>query len=160
MNIFVIDKDPTIAAQSLCDKHVVKMILESAQMLCVVHGPGAPYKAAFHKHPCTIWAGKSEQNHKWLCEHAKAMCIEYTKRYGKIHKSETVIDFLMLNKPVLPNLGLTPFAQAMPEQYKNADPVSAYRSYYLGEKRHFAKWKNSDVPLWYSTAISTIPPSV
>ncbi len=87
MNIFVVDEDPEIAARQLCDKHVVKMILESAQMLCTValeHGyEDAPYKKAHPKHPCTLWAGKSAENWQWLITHGLAMAEEYTRRYGR-----------------------------------------------------------------------------
>ncbi len=94
MNIFAVDKDPKISAQQLCDKHVVKMILESAQMLCAVYDNGtAPYKRAFYNHPCTIWARETEQNYEWLLNHAYAMCQEYTRRYGKVHKSIYAIEW-------------------------------------------------------------------
>ena len=94
MNIFVVDEDPVVAAQQLCDKHVVKMILETAQMLCTVarnHGHEAPYKVAHPKHPCTLWVGKSAANWQWLIDHGLAMAAEYTRRYGRKHKSEEVI---------------------------------------------------------------------
>ena len=80
MNIFVVDEDPEVAARQLCDKHVVKMILESAQMLCTVaheHGFVAPYKKAHPKHPCTLWAGKSPENWSWLIAHGLAMPEQY-----------------------------------------------------------------------------------
>jgi hypothetical protein len=86
MNIFVVDEDPEVAARQLCDKHVVKMILETAQMLCTVahnHGYEAPYKVAHPKHPCTLWAGKSAANWTWLIDHGLAMSEEYTERYGR-----------------------------------------------------------------------------
>ena len=76
MNIFVLHEQPDVAAQILCDKHVVKMILESAQMLCTVahnHGYDAPYRRTHPKHPCTLWAGKSQENWDWLISHALAM---------------------------------------------------------------------------------------
>ena len=122
MNIFAVDKDPKISAQQLCDKHVVKMILESAQMLCSAYPNGdAPYKRAFYNHPCTIWARESQENYEWLLDHAYAMCQEYTRRYGKVHKSIDAIEWCGKNyiKLRLPRKGLTKFAQAMPEQYKN-----------------------------------------
>ena len=118
MNIFVVDEDPEVAARQLCDKHVVKMILESAQMLCTValeHGFNAPYKKAHPKHPCTLWAGKSPENWSWLIAHGLAMAEEYTRRYGRTHKSEAVIKWcarLPIQFGASP--GLTPFAQAMP----------------------------------------------
>ena len=155
MNIFVVDEDPVIAAQQLCDKHVVKMILESAQMLCTVaheQGWNAPYKKAHPKHPCTLWVGKSAENWSWLITHGLAMAEEYTRRYGRVHKSAEVIKWCAtLPVQFAGGRGLTPFAQAMPEQYKNECAVTAYRAYYHGEKANFATWK-SEVPQWWTAA--------
>ena len=139
MNIFAVDTDPKIAAQQLCDKHVVKMILESAQMLCAVFPKGeAP-------------------NYEWLLSHAFAMCQEYTKRYGKIHKSLEAIHWCGCNyhKLDLPRIGLTKFAQAMPDEYKNKCSVTAYRSYYNGEKAYFAKWSKRETPSWFTPQIES-----
>jgi hypothetical protein len=139
MNIFVVNNDPKIAARQLCDKHVVKMILESAQMLCSAFENGeAPYKRSYYNHPCTKWVRESQANYEWLLTHAYGLCEEYFLRYGKIHK-------LGLDQ----ELGLTPFAQAMPDEYKNDDVVQAYRNYYNGEKAYFAKWKSQLVPDWF-----------
>ena len=150
MNIFVLDKNPHVAAMYACDKHVVKMILESAQMLCSVQPEGtAPYKRSFYNHPCTKWVRASSANYDWLIEHARALCTEYTRRYGRVHKSEKVIDWCDANRPELPDVGLTPFAQAMPEDYKNEDAVEAYRTYYRNDKRRFATWKDVDPPTWF-----------
>jgi len=150
MNIFVLDKNPDTAAKYACDKHVIKMILESAQMLCSVHPEGAaPYKRSFYNHPCTKWVRESSDNYQWLIDHAKSLCKEYTDRYDKTHKSEKVIDWCDINRPDLPESGLTEFAQAMPEEYKNKDAVEAYRTYYLNDKKYFAKWKNGNVPSWF-----------
>ena len=152
MNIFAVNKDPKIAAQELCDKHVVKMILESAQMLCAVYDKGtAPYKRAYYNHPCTIWARESQENYEWLLDHANAMCQEYTKRYGRVHKSQATILWCFMNYKSLslPSTGLTAFAQAMPEEYKNDCAVTAYRAYYNGEKAYFAKWSKTTRPAWF-----------
>jgi hypothetical protein len=153
MNIFILHKNPKIAAGMQCDKHVVKMILESAQMLCspFVNGE-APYKRAYYNHPCSVWARKSAQNYNWLINHGHAISNEYTNRYQKIHKSSKVIEWCELNwhQLNLPNIGLTPFAQAMPEQYKAPCAVTAYRSYYKGEKAYFAKWTNKKAPAWFA----------
>ena len=94
MNIFVVDEDPIVSATQLCDKHVVKMIVEGCQMLSTIHRIGgshviyAPvnlYKASFQNHPCTIWARESSENYMWLADHTRALSFEYTHRYGKIH---------------------------------------------------------------------------
>lgn len=156
MNIFVLDRNPKLAAQMQCDKHVVKMILETAQMLCTVahaNGFNAPYRATHKNHPCTLWASKSKQNWDWLIEHGIALCCEYTKRYGKIHKSQQHIEWCRSLPIGLPAIGLTPFAQAMPQQYKHSCPVVAYRAYYHGEKASFAKWKTKK-PKWWGQQVN------
>jgi len=152
MNIFVLHYDPKKAAQVQCDKHVVKMILETAQMLCTVAqncGFNAPYRATHKNHPCTLWTGKSKQNWDWLIEHGLALCTEYTERYGKVHKSQQHIEWCKDLNISLPTVGLTPFAQAMPVQYKNKCAVNAYRAYYRGEKSGFATWKKNK-PNWWT----------
>ena len=152
MNIFVLDKDPKIAATMLCDKHVVKMIVETAQMLCTVARNrgymGAPYRSTHKNHPCTKWAEESGANWDWLIAHGLEMCAEYTRRYGRIHKTQSVIEWCK-NIPTKPSGSkLTPFKLAMPQQYKCTDPVKSYRNYYIGEKAKFAKWKTSP-PTWW-----------
>ena len=150
MNIFVLDLDPQKAAICQCDKHVVKMVLESAQMLCSAlwrHDIEAPYKAAYTKHPCTVWAGDTRANFKWLALHALSLLEEYEARYHKKHKSEHALRFAYENRWSIPYGTLTDFAQAMPDQYKDPDPVIAYRRYYLGEKMGFATWKRNR-PFW------------
>ena len=128
MNIFILDRDPAVAARYHCDKHVSKMILESAQMLSTVLG--GPYKKTHQNHPCTVWVGESMGNAMWLFELAHSLNREWKIRYGHSvnHKSfEVIKDIVMENKWIeLPDMGLTPFAQAMPEQFKRNDLV-AYR---------------------------------
>jgi hypothetical protein len=164
MNIFVVDNDPIISASNLCDKHVVKMIVEGCQMLSTVHwqyssqffyaGKFELYKKAFENHPCTIWAESSKDNYLWLATHTHALSLEYTNRYGKIHKAhDMTVAFCNYIPCGIPNRALTKFAQAMPDKYKNADPVQAYRNYYIHEKARFAKWKNTNPPLWFSEGV-------
>lgn len=155
MNIFILDNDPKTAATMLCDKHVVKMILESAQMLCsalVCHNiDNTPYRATHKNHPCTKWAGHTRANFEWLCTHGIGICEEYTRRYNKRHKSQDVIEWCKKRSEAIPDGPQTPFAQAMPAQYKNTCPVIAYRAYYKGEKAHISKWKTK-IPEWWSAA--------
>lgn len=155
MNIFILNLDPQLAAQNQCDKHVVKMTLESAQLLCSPFELGAaPYKRTHYNHPCSIWIRESQQNYMWLVVHGKALAEECTLRYAKVHKSKQVIEWCEVNVGGLnlPNRGLTPFAQAMPDIYKNADPVIAYRTYYIQEKQRIAQWKNGrEKPEWYNS---------
>ena len=153
MNIFVLSQNPILAAQMQCDKHVVKMILESAQILSTIqskYGVQTKYKPTHINHPCTKWAGSSQANYRWLVSHAKALCEEYTKRYNKVHACQELIDgSLSIVPSVIPDIGLTEFVQAMPDQYKQIDPVQAYRNYYIGEKKSFAKWKHGNQPEWF-----------
>ena len=119
MNIFVLNENPILAARDHCNKHVVKMILESAQMLCAAHWIGwqtmlkvdtglnrkelmellspkidprlrPPWKMTHVAHPCTQWAQRSWGNYMWLSLHGMELCREYTHRYGKVHKAEEI----------------------------------------------------------------------
>lgn len=129
MNIFVLHRDQHQAVSMLHNKHVVKMVLETAQLLCSMR-TDAPYKRTHYNHPCSIWTRTSSENYDWLCTYGKAIAAEYTKRYNKRHKSEDVIDWCIDNKPDLPKLGLTEFPQCMPGQFKRPDPVEGYQLYY------------------------------
>jgi hypothetical protein len=154
MNIFILNEDPVLSAEDHCDKHVVKMILESGQMLCAAHEPNvAPWKRTHYNHPCTVWTRSSRQNYVWLSRLGLALCSEYTKRYKKIHKSEIVLKWCADNIPShLPDISQTPFAIAIKDKkYHLNTPVESYRAYYLGEKIRFAKWKYSKPPEWWST---------
>ena len=152
MNIFVLSNDPVEAASMMCDKHVLKMIIESGQMLCAAHEPGfAPWKRTHYNHPCSIWTRTTTSNYHWLVEHGLALCREYTKRYGKLHKSEEVIQWCKKNvPPSVPEGPLTPFAIAIkdPKHHLNS-AVESYRAYYKADKARFAKWKNTSPPEWW-----------
>tara|TARA_R110002020_G_scaffold447541_1_gene659913 strand:+ start:109 stop:573 length:465 start_codon:yes stop_codon:yes gene_type:complete len=151
MNIFKLDESPVVSAKYACDKHVVKMILESAQMLCSVHPEGtAPYKRSFYNHPCTKWVRESARNYEWLLLHAYALCDEYTNRYGKIHKTEKVIEWCDTNRPELPyTVHTTKQPTCMPDYCKTESVVESYRKYYINEKAKFAKWKDGNIPFWF-----------
>ena len=131
MNIFLLDTDPTICAQMHCDKHVVKMVLETAQLLCSAYEPGtAPYKRTHYNHPCAVWSRSSLCNYKYLIALGMALCGEYTHRYGKVHKSQQVIEWCSDNLPDVPTGDLTEMPQCMPDEFKDKDVVTAYRNYY------------------------------
>ena len=178
MNIFVVNRDPWLAAKDLCDKHVVKMIVESAQMLSTAHRvlDGKPTTAlsrtgrrikqwdhpnpAFDKvlckatmvnHPCTRWAMENNKNYFWLYDHLDALLREYTDRYQKHHSMEGLTYNFLRSAPrnIAMVNGTTSFAQAMPDQYRNPDAITAYRNYYMGEKRRFAAWKTGIKPKWW-----------
>lgn len=157
MNIFVLDQDPSKAAAAQCDKHVIKMVLETAQLLCAAYEPGkAPYRRTHYNHPCAVWTRASHDNFQWLVEHGNALADEYFFRYGKKHKSHEIITWCDVNKDGLSftESGLTPFAQAMPEEYKNPDPVVAYRTYYQKAKARIASWKPpSTPPSWWQPLV-------
>jgi hypothetical protein len=174
MNIFVTDPDPVISAQTLCDKHVVKMVLESAQMLSTAwrepndlrssefsskyadeHGL---YKTAHPNHPCSIWVRQARENYKWLYRHFVALCDEYTHRYGKSHASARLKGPLMwrpFRSSALLDAIEEPygFVLAMPDEYKSDDVFDSYRNYLINEKQHFAKWEKdpSRKPTWWRT---------
>lgn len=173
MNIFVLDRNPVVAAQMQCDSHVVKMIVECAQMLSaavdvnykfMLRGNsqvkpseqlGLPgYPPAHIKHPCTMWTIESLGNYKWLVKHMRALCLEYSRRYKKVHKCEGL---LMIYEGQIPHLFFpknkrTQFVQAMPDKYKDKDPVKAYRNFYNMDKFVFAKWKDGNAPSWFTGA--------
>ncbi len=163
MNIFYLDDDPQKIAQYHCDKHVVKMIVESAQLLSNAHhsvckfcellpndGRKIIYNPTHINHPCSIWVMESTENYRWLIGLAKCLCEEYTHRYGKKHKTEEVISHLSLHNVVGLYTHSTPVYLCMPDVYKiHDDPIRSYRSYYIGEKRHIAKWTKRPIPEWY-----------
>ncbi len=161
MNIFVLDECPIQSAQMQCDKHIVKMPLETAQMLCSVfhrHGQGhlVPYREVHKNHPCTLWAGDSADNFCWLVQHGMELCFEYTRRYNKIHKCQQVImDIRETDWGTLQyqDMERTPHPQCMPDEYKSTElrihsnTVRAYRRYYVNDKKDIAKWESQDLCL-------------
>jgi hypothetical protein len=152
MNIFFLDFDTQKCAKYHCDKHVVKMILETSQILCGVHwviGNEAPYKLSHKNHPCSIWSRESLSNYLYLCDLGLELCKEYTYRYGKRHKSQDVIEWCLMNKPDIVDKDFTTPPKAMPDEYKVDDVIQSYRNYYVGAKKDFCKWKNRDIPEWF-----------
>ena len=164
MNIFVLDECPIQSAQMQCDKHVVKMPLETAQMLCSVWhryglGDKVPYREVHKNHPCTLWAGDSAENYEWLWQHGMELCFEYTRRYNKIHKCQQVImDLDKFHVSLFDSVHTngTPHPQCMPDEYKcnylriHNNAVRAYRCYYVNDKKDIAKWEKSrPMPMWY-----------
>lgn len=161
MNIFIVDQNPTVAAQMLCDRHVNKMILETAQMLTAVadrHSHPTLYKVAYKNHPCTLWAGDTYANWLWLTEHGLALNEEKIYRTGKSHISAEVIKYYRDNGygPIFDkDSELTNFALAMPTEYQNhKNPVESYRNYYLNEKQWFKDgkrptWTKRPAPDWW-----------
>jgi hypothetical protein len=179
MNLFILDKDPIKAAQLQCDKHVVKMIVESAQMLSTVHRMldgvlyKAPsnsgkrivkkwshpvyddvlYKAVHMHHPCTEWTIESDTNYKWHYAHFIALCDEYTYRYGKVHASDTKLRNVLKSPPTnIARKSQTEFRLAMQAnpECMHDDAVRSYREFYMTKQSRFKMvWTNRSIPNWF-----------
>lgn len=179
MNIFVLDNDPRVAANYMCNKHVVKMIVESCQLMSTAHHvldgqvisrtakngrkfgtyehvrPGFKFlRCTMINHPCTIWTRSSKQAYYWLWEHTNELLKVYRSRYDKIHAYDDMMQYSLIHAPRnISGCTMAPFAQAMPDQYKREDAVEAYRAYYIGEKSRFAVWPDNQTPKWYLDGI-------
>lgn len=171
MNIFVLDEDPALAALYHNDRHVVKMILETAQILCTAHvmvdGDRVAQKRigdvilrpTHMHHPCVVWARRSALNYEWLWQLGTELLKQYTLRYhGRQHKYEELYAKLKL-KPM--NIEHTAMRTArplcMPTQYQTGSVVNAYRRYYFGEKQHLAQWTApAKTPVWWSRMFDTV----
>jgi hypothetical protein len=178
MNIFYLHEETKECAKQHLDKHVVKMILEYAQLLSTAHrlldgyeyegksisGRKAMrwkldderednlYMASHMKHPSGMWCRETSRNYMWLYSLWRDLMKEYTFRYGKHHVAERLIPFLD-NLPKNIKFGeLTTMPQCMPEQYKVPDSIQAYKNYYIGDKQRFAVWTNRPIPEWYVKA--------
>lgn len=207
MNIFALSRDPFVAASYHCDRHVVKMIIEYAQLLSTAHRvlDGASfttivndrlkkiyllageipvirqvefivenngsvqykdfleienqvcYSATHVNHPCAVWARTSDSNYHWLVQLFEGVLREYEKRYAKIHATNKLREFFLSSPKNIRRTQMTPFALAMPDQYKVKDEILAYQNYYVGEKYSFAKWTNTDPPHWFTEKLNADP---
>jgi len=175
MNIFAVHSNPIISAQYLVDKHIVKMVLETAQLLSTAHriidgeeyvgtsksGRKAKrwllpddrehhlYSATHINHPSAVWARATNNNYTWLACHFGALLTEYTYRYGKHHKCEDMVIWLQYPPHKIPVGYLTPVTPAMPDEYKvPGDSVASYRNYYRIAKERMHKWTKREPPEW------------
>lgn len=177
MNLFILDTDIDKCAHFHVDKHAVKMVTETAQMLSTAHRvldgsmsviksptnrnqkvwsvhdsvrETSLYKSTHINHPCSVWIRQSSENYNWVYSMLAALSQEYTRRYGKVHKIfRTELHTILSSKPDNIRAGsLTPFALAMPDQYKVSDPVESYRNYYREAKKHIHSWKHGKIPEW------------
>lgn len=181
MNIFYIDESTTTCARYHNDKHVVKMILEYAQLLSTAHrvldgkqyiddstgrrmkrwrleDPSMEsilYKATHINHPSAIWARESKENYDWLHTLWHDLMSEYTYRYGKIHACDKLKSALARTpKNISRQVGFTQPTPAMPDEYKViGDSLQSYRNYYIGAKQKMAKWKKRSIPEWFEVAV-------
>lgn len=169
MNIFFLDMSPERAARYHCDKHVIKMILESAQLLCTAHRvldgfqdgkrwahPDASmdeilYKATHINHPCAIWVRESKQNYSWVYELMMELNKEFVRRYNKSEPHATIrkaAGILLAPPKNLVKVDFTCPPKCMPEEVQLDDVVSSYRNYYSKCKMDIAKWTNTNTPEW------------
>ena len=174
MNIFYLDKDPQTCAKMHCDKHVVKMIIEYAQLMSTAHRvlDGDPYvsqtlggrriqrwkhplenhekllyKASHVNHPSGKWVRESQNHYNWLYKMWEQLCYEYTHRYGRVHLTDLKLRGILATPPM--QIPVEPFVDpylAMPDDVKQEDVVSAYQDYYIKYKKDFAKWTNQETP--------------
>ena len=175
MNIFYLHKDPVVCAPLHCDKHVVKMIIEYAQMLSTAHRmldgkeyidassgrrirrwrhpnsnmDGVLYKASHINHPSAIWVRASVNNYQWTLRLWQQLCFEYTYRYGKIHltydKLKDIVNEVPQNIPT--DIPFSEPPPAMPDYCKFAgNSLISYHKYYAKEKKRFAKWTLRETP--------------
>lgn len=177
MNIFVLSDNPILCAQYHSDKHIVKMIVETAQLLSTAHRvldgvmyiddtsgrkikrwkhpvpemDNVLYLASHVNHPCAIWARENVHNYMWTFRLFRELMNEYTIRYGKTHKCDAMLSTLVSPPRNIKSAAeRSEFAQAMPEERKiPGDAVSAYRNLYMNEKRELAVWKHTERPEWF-----------
>ncbi len=175
MNIFYLHEDPRQCAVWMVDKHVVKMILETAQLLSTAHRlldgtesidtssgrkkrvyalsderDAVLYSATHANHPSAVWARQSVENYNWLVDHLFALSDEYTYRYGKTHLTITKLGVPIASPPLnLKEWDMTPMPSCMDEQYKiGEDPIANYRNYYKYGKASMHSWKKREAPDW------------
>ena len=184
MNIFYLDRDPKTCAQMHNDKHVVKMILEYAQLLSTAHRildgtlvegvsksgrkakryqlpddrDGILYTATHANHPSAVWARSDEVHYRWLFSLWIELMDEYTYRYGKVHASARLIG--SLNKPpknIKFEGGFIAPPPAMPESYRvKGNSIQSYHNYYAGDKVKMSRWTNRHMPVWFADAINSL----
>jgi hypothetical protein len=185
MNIFFLAWNPDACAQMHCDKHVVKMILETAQILCTAHRvvdgtetttlsksgnrrvrrwmldddtkDAVMYASTHVNHPSVVWARACVEQYTWLYQLFVALCAEYTVRYRKTHLCWTKLHAVLKDPPqkMVWNGVFRAPPPAMPDHCKREAVIDAYRTYYAVEKRSFAKWTVREPPIWFATAIFT-----
>ena len=174
MNIFYLDSNPIKSAELHCDKHVVKMIIEYAQLMSTAHRvldgdlyedrtannhrikrwrlsdsnmENVVYKASHINHPSAIWTRASDSNYQFVYDMFVALCNEYTHRYGRVHLTEEKLKDLLQHLPN--NIASADFVeppQAMPDDVKTSNAVDAYQNYYRVYKKDFAKWTDRQIP--------------
>lgn len=176
MNIFYLDPQPKVCAEMHLDKHVVKMIIEYAQLMSTAHRvlDGDEYtdltangrrikrwrlpdyresvlmKASHMNHPSGVWCRANHENYDWLYMMWKCLLSEYTHRYGKVHSCARLLDPLFNTPKNIQRGTFYPPTPAMPDDCKVlGDSLASYHKYYIERKSHFARWTKREVPSWY-----------
>lgn len=159
MNIFYLDHDVKLCASWHFDKHVIKMILESCQLLCAAHhmldnNPSEElYKMTHANHPSAIWVRQSVHNYMWLWELTLALNEEYKRRYKKTSDHLSIVKLrhiLSIAPDLIPDVPFFEPPQCMPEEFRTDDAEQAYRFYYCEGKKHLAVWTDTETPYWFT----------
>jgi hypothetical protein len=180
VNIFILDKDPKQCAEWHVDKHVVKMIIEYAQLMSTAHRmldgeqygdktangrnikrwkladrrENILYKASHINHPDAQWARQTSGNYMYLWKLFSALCDEYTYRYGKVHETDRKLRGVLICPPLNIKEGeMIEPPQCMPDYCKHSDVITAYKNYYIQEKKSFANWKKRNIPSWFTQGL-------
>ena len=177
MNIFYVNSDPEVAARSMVDRHVVKMILETAQLLSTAHrvidgeeyvgqsqsgrkakrwrlsgnADAIMYAATHINHPSAVWVRENSANYNWLYDHLLALGREYTHRYGRTHLTIHKLKDILEDAPenIEQSNVMTKMPSCMDKQYiVSLDPIINYRNYYNYGKTDLLRWSNRPPPQW------------
>jgi len=158
MNIFATDPRPMVAAAHHCDVHVIKMILETAQLLSAAHvfcdGKQVAYKMTHQHHPCAVWIRESKSNYRWAFDLLVCLCAEYTYRFGKRHKTQDHLIALGHVPDNIPEDDLTAFAMAMPDEFRSNNPHKSYKRYLRAK---LESWTLRDKPMRTSFTYREVP---
>jgi hypothetical protein len=176
MNIFYLDTDASICATLHCDKHVVKMVTEYAQLLSTAHrildgtmyigktkngrnvkrwrleeDDDLLYKASHINHPSAVWVRECKDNYTYLWQLYNCLGEEYTFRYGKQHAAHTKLARKLRWYPkniskVVTNTQPPPAMKQYPQCVVPGDSIQSYRNYYREAKADIAKWTNRPIP--------------
>lgn len=158
VNIFYLDGDPATCASFHGNKHVVKMILEYAQLLSTAHHLAGNvlndderavlYKRTHQNHPCAVWVRASRWHYEWLYRLFVALCDEYTHRYGRVHLTDRKLRHVLHKCPITADLPFVPPPQVMPDEYWRDDAIEAYRAYYRQGKAEILAYTHRSPPVW------------
>lgn len=157
MNLFMTSLDPVQAAREHCNVHRIKMIVETAQMLCTAHrlidgderaDKLGLYKSTHVNHPCSVFVRENSNHYSWTYRLLEALCVDYAAVSNKPHATTRLLSILKTQprgirvcnefKPVI----------AAPEEFKSmAEDYGvpfAYKEYMC---RKFRDWMTREKPL-------------